>query len=74
MKPWERRVVLWGGGAGSGSPLDRDLERASLRMFDLGLGSQECARSLDGVVFNRDLSIDQMQTQELCSKALKGKA
>jgi len=65
-------VVLWGGGAGCGSPLQRDLERASLRVFDLGLVSQTCARALDGVVFNRDLSIDQMQTQELCSKAIKG--
>lgn len=67
-------MVLSGGGAGSGSPLKRDLERASLRMFDLGLVSQACARALDGVVFNRDLSIDQMQTQKLCSKALKGNA
>jgi len=65
-------MVLSGGGAGCGSPLQRDSERASLRMFDLGLVSQACARALDGVVFNRDLSIDQMQTQELCSKAIKG--
>ena len=65
QKPHDVYAVIWSAGGGFGDPIERDPERVRDDVFEQAAVSKQAAKTIYGVLFKRDESVDRTGTTKL---------